>query len=88
MSIPRFAVGDHVAFDGIPGWTGTIVYIESFSGNYAIRRDDGRTGGGRNGEYRVSQFSPHLRLLARKIRAIDEPPQRYGPYIPHAKALP
>jgi hypothetical protein len=86
MSSHRFAVGDRVAFDRIPRWTGTVVYIEAFSGNYAIRRDDGYPGGGRNGEYRVAQT--HLRLLERKSRAIDEPPQRYGPYIPHAKALP
>ena len=69
--------------DGIQ-WTGKLVG-ESSTGLCLFVRDDGVTGGGPNGEWRVSGGTPVMIIQPRNI---TDPPQRYGPYKPIARALP
>jgi hypothetical protein len=65
-------------------WTGRLTGTTE-TGICLFVRDDGLRGGGPNREWRVSGEAPVTILAPRNI---TDPPQRYGPYKPVAKALP
>jgi hypothetical protein len=64
-------------------WTGRLT--GTTPGIYLFVRDDGVTGGGPNREWRVGGTTLVTILESRNI---TDPPQRYGPYKPIARALP
>jgi hypothetical protein len=65
-------------------WTGRLTGTTE-TGTCLFVRDDGVTGGGPNGEWRVGGG---MTVMIIQPRNITDPPQRYGPYKPIARALP
>ena len=65
-------------------WTGRLTGTTQ-TGVCLFVRDDGITGGGPNGEWRVGGGTLVTILVSRDI---STPPQRYGPFKPIPKALP
>ena len=66
-------------------WTGKLVGSSSSTDIYLFVRDDGVPGSGPSGEWRVRGGTPVMIIQPRNI---TDPPQRYGPYKPIARALP
>jgi hypothetical protein len=103
MNNHNFAVGDWVrcqadALDSFPG-RARILRLTSTNQLYAsprrfvqVYREDGEAGGGETFDVGGSAYQGWLiypeYLKHDRPRAINEPPQRYGPYMPVAKALP
>lgn len=89
-----FQIGDRVVMNSVDARdiTGTVHaltggYYGGQPGNISVRRDDEQRGGGVDGTWYVP--AKHCKLLVpRKPRTIYDPPPRYGPFKPVAKALP
>jgi hypothetical protein len=94
-----FHIGDRVRYIGPnhPGFSfsglgtvRTLPAIDRFH-HYGIQLDNGQMGGGTvyAGRNLWISIERDLALVVpRGARAITEPPERYGPYRPIAKALP